>query len=132
MHFEHTTKNVANSSGWIEYFADGENAPFFEEPIQGVESLLVPSISIYEVFERLLREPEGESIGLEVVAAMQRGAVVDLSPELALEAARIAQENRLPTASSVVLATSRSHDATVWTQDPNFEGWPAVKYMHKQ
>lgn len=122
---------VVDSSGWIEYFADGPNVSFFEAAIQDAESLVVPAIMLYEVFKRLLREPDGESLGLRVVAAMQRGNVVDLDAELALEAARLAHERRLAMADSVILATAHQHGATVLTQDSDFEGLPGVKYVQK-
>lgn len=115
-------KNVVDSSGWLEYFADGPNADFFEPVIGEEDSLVVPSISIYEVFKRLLAEPDGEQIGLSVVAAMQRGLMADLDAELALDAARISRETRLPMADSIMLATARAHGATLWTQDADFEG----------
>lgn len=121
-----------DSSGWIEYFADGPNASFFEEAIEDSESLVVPTISLYEVFKRLLREPEGESLGLEVIAAMQRGRVVDLGAELSLEAARLAHEMKLPMADSVILATARWHRATLWSQDSDFEGIAGVRYVEKR
>ena len=54
MPLEVPQKNVVDSSGWIEYFADGPNAGFFEAAILDAGSLVVPSISIYEVFKRLL------------------------------------------------------------------------------
>ncbi|MDN5696444.1 MAG: type II toxin-antitoxin system VapC family toxin [Rubrobacter sp.] len=123
--------SVVDSSGWIEYFADGPNASFFEAAIQDANSLVVPAITLYEVFKRLLREPDGESLGLRVVAAMQRGKVVELDAELALEAARIAYERRLAMADSAILATAYQHGATVLTQDSDFEGLPAVKYVEK-
>ena len=41
------------SSGQIEYFADGPNVGFFEAAIADAGSLVVPSISIYEVFKWL-------------------------------------------------------------------------------
>lgn len=122
---------VVDSSGWIEYFADGPNASFFEDAIQDAGSLVVPSITLYEVFKRLLREPDGESLGLRVVAAMQRGDVVELDAEVALEAARVAHERRLPMADSVILATAYQHGATVLTQDSDFEGLPGVEYVEK-
>lgn len=124
--------NVVDSSGWIEYFADGPNAAFFEEAILDAASLVVPAISLYEVFKRLLREPEGESLGLEVVAAMQRGTVVELDAELSLEAARLAHEMKLPLADSVILATARQHNATLCTQDSDFEGISGVRYVEKR
>jgi predicted nucleic acid-binding protein len=85
---ESAAKNVVDSSGWIEYFADGPNADFFEAAIEDASALLVPSISIYEVFKRLLAEPNGEEAALRVVAMMQRGRVVGLDAELALDAAK--------------------------------------------
>lgn len=125
-------KNVVDSSGWLEFFADGPNADFFEPAINETASLVVPSISIYEVFKRLLAEPQGEEIGLSVVAAMQRGLVADLDAGLALEAARISRETKLPMADSIMLATARAHGATLWTQDADFEGIEAVEYVKKR
>jgi predicted nucleic acid-binding protein len=124
--------SVVDSSGWIEYFADGPNASYFEAAIEDAGSLVVPAISLYEVFKRLLREPDGESLGLRVVAAMQRGKLVELDAELALDAARIAHERRMPMADSVILATAYQHGATVLTQDSDFEGVPGVKYFEKR
>ena len=126
------TSNVVDSSGWIEYFADGENASVFEEPIRDVEALVVPSVSLYEVFERLLKESDGESLGLEVVAAMQRGEVVELDAELALEAARVAHESNLPLVDGVVLAAAREYGATVWTLAAELEALPNVRYISRK
>ena len=123
-----------DSSGWIEYFADGPNAGFFEAAIAEADSLVVPSISIYEVFKRLLAEPSGEEAALQVVAAMQRGRVVNLDAELALDAAKTSFEMKLPMADSIVLTTARAHGATLWTQDSHFEGIAAndVEYVKKR
>jgi toxin FitB len=124
-------KNVVDSSGWIEYFSDGPNAKFFEAAILDAGSLVVPSISIYEVFKRLLREPNGEEAALHVVAAMQRGRVANLDAELALDAAKTSFETKLPMADSVILATARACQATLWTQDADFEGMAGVSYVQK-
>lgn len=125
-------KNLVDSSGWIEYFADGPNADFFEAAIEDESVLIVPSISIYEVFKRLLAEPNGEEAALRVAAVMQRGRVVDLDAELALDAAKTSRETRLPMADSIILSTARTHDATVWTQDKDFEGIAGVEYVEKR
>lgn len=123
---------MVDSSGWIEYFADGPNADFFEAAIEDASALVVPSISIYEVFKRLLAEPNGEGAALRVVAAMQRGEVVDLDAELALDAAKISRDMKLPMADSIILSTAQAHDATVWTQDSDFEGITGVEYVEKR
>lgn len=123
--------NVVDSSGWLDYFADGPNADFFAPAVEDTEGLVVPSITLYEVFKRLLAEPEGEEIALEAVAAMQQGLVVRLDAELALAAAKISSDTKLPMADSVILATARDHDATLWTQDSDFEGVEGVRYVEK-
>ncbi len=123
--------NVVDSSGWLEYFADGPNADFFASGIENVPELVVPSISIYEVFKRVL-EQRGEGEALQAVAVMQQGSVVDLDAALALRAARISVDSGLPMADSVILATARAHNATLWTQDSDFAGIEGVRYVEKR
>ena len=122
--------NVVDSSGWLEYFADGPNADFFATGIETVPELVVPSISIYEVFKRVLQQ-RGEGDALQAVAVMQQGLVVDLDAFLALQAARVSADSGLPLADSVILATARAHDATLWTQDSDFAGMEGVRYVEK-
>jgi hypothetical protein len=45
---------VVDSSGGLEYFADGPNAGAFAEPLADPGDLVVPVVSVYEVFERML------------------------------------------------------------------------------
>jgi predicted nucleic acid-binding protein len=122
--------NIVDSSAWLEYFANGPNASFFARPIEDMEGLVVPSLTIYEVFKRVLQQ-RGESAALSVVAVMQQGTVVDLDVRLALSAARLSLDTRLPMADSVILATTKHHDATLWTQDADFEGLPGVRYRSR-
>ena len=119
--------NVVDSSAWLEYFANGPNAGAFASAIQATEELVVPSITLLEVFKRVYRQ-RGEGPALQAVALMQQGAVVDLDAPLALTAARISADGKLALADSVVLATARRFDATLWTQDADFEGLPGVRY----
>ena len=123
--------NVVDSSAWLEYFANGPNAAFFAKPIEKVEDLIVPSVSLYEVFKRVMTQ-RGEDQALQAVAMMQQGTVVDLDATIALSAARISVENQLPMADSVILATARAHGATLWTQDADFDGMPGIKYREKK
>src|SRR6267142_324920 len=94
--------NVVDSSGWLEYFADGPNAGFFASSIEAHADLLVPTIALFEVFKRL-RQQRGEDEALQAISAMQSGTVVDLDAPLALDAGRLSIEHRLPLADSVVL-----------------------------
>ncbi|MBT4099432.1 MAG: type II toxin-antitoxin system VapC family toxin [Gemmatimonadetes bacterium] len=123
--------NVVDSSGWLEYLADGENAGFFSTALEAQADLVVPSLSIYEVFKRILQQAS-EDQALQAVAAMQQGLVVDLSASLSLAAAKISIDHHLPLADSVILATARAHQATLWTQDADLEGLSDVRYVEKR
>ena len=122
--------NVVDSSAWLEYFANGPNASFFTPPIEDLEQLIVPSVTIYEVFKRVLQQRE-EGQALQAVATMQQGAVVDLDERLALNAARISVDLKIPMAESTILATARVHSATVWTQDEDFKDIKGVNFIPK-
>lgn len=122
--------NIVDSSAWLEYFADGPNAGFFAPAIEAVDELMVPTIVLLEVFRRIVQQ-RGEAPALQAVAQMQQGQVVDLDATLAVIAARLGAESRLPLADSVVYATGRYRDAVVWTQDADFEGLPGVRYRGK-
>ena len=122
--------NVVDSSGWLEFVGEGANASAFTRPIEATASLLVPTLSLFEVFKRVLQQrDEGEA--LRIVAMMEQGNVVDLDRATALEAARLSVLHSIAMADSVMLATARRNNATLWTQDADFEGIEGVRYIAK-
>jgi predicted nucleic acid-binding protein len=123
--------NVVDSSGWLEYFADGPNARFFAPAIEATRELLVPTLSLYEVFKRVLQQ-RGEEPALQAVALMQQGRISDLTAAIALAAAKASIERRLPMADSIMLATAQANSAVFWTQDADFDGVEGVKYVAKK
>ncbi len=122
--------NVVDSSGWLEYFADSKNAAFFAPAIADSDHLLVPSICIYEVFKRILQQ-RGLSAAQTHVADMYNGQIIDIDAPLALSAAQLSVDQKLPMADSLILAVARDHEATLWTQDGHFKGMAGVKYTEK-
>ncbi len=122
--------NVVDSSGWLEYFADGPNADFFAPPLEKPDLLIVPSISLLEVFKRILHQ-RGENEALQAMALMMEGRVVDLDADLALRAAMIGLSEKLPLADSVMLATAQKFGALLWTQDGDFENLAGVRFIKK-
>lgn len=122
--------NVVDSSGWLEYFAEGPNAAFFASAIENTAALIVPSISIYEVFKRVNQQRD-EHAALRAAALMMQGQVIPLDTPIALSAARISLMLSLPLADSVILATARATGATLWTQDEHFKDIQAVRYVAK-
>jgi predicted nucleic acid-binding protein len=123
--------NIVDSSGWLAYFADEPNAKHFLAPLTDSASLVVPTVTIYEVFKVILRE-SCENDALQAVIAMQKGTVVDLKAPLAIAASRLSLEHNLPMADSIILATVQEFNAIIWTQDSDFKNIKNVKYFPKK
>ena len=119
--------SVVDSSAWLEYLADTPAARHFAKALEDPDKLIVPVITIYEVFKKVLRE-KGEGEALQVASLMQSGTVVNLDADLALEAARYS----LPLADSIILATAIAHEAVLWTQDDHFRDLPNVRYFPRE
>lgn len=123
--------NIVDSSGWLAYFADEPNANHFLAPLSDSALLVVPSVTIYQVFKVILRE-SSENDALQAVVAMQKGTVVDLNAPLAIAASKLSLEHNLPMADSIILATAQEFKAILWTQDSDFKNMGTVKYYPKE
>lgn len=122
--------NLVDSSGWLEYFADGRNTRFFAPALEDTENLIVSTINIYEVFKRVLQQ-RGEDAALQAVALMHQAGVVDVSSPIAMDAVKLSAELKLPMADSLILATAQSCGAILWTQDTHFKGLSNVRFTRK-
>jgi len=120
--------NIVDSSGWLAYFADEPNAKHFLTPLNDPDSLVVPTLTIYEVFKVVLRE-SSENEALQAAAAMRRGRVVDLTASIAIAASKISLERKIPMADSIILATAKQFEAIIWTQASDFKNIGDVKYF---
>lgn len=123
--------NVVDSSGWLEYFADGSNADFFAPAITDEANLVVPTICMFENFKRLSLQ-RGKEAALQAMGMLYRGRLAALTDEIALQAALLSLDHKLPFADSIILATARTHQATLWTQDEHFKGLMGVEYIEKK
>ncbi len=120
--------NLVDSSGWLAYLADEPNASSFEAVLNDRDRLLVPTIVIAEVMRVSFREAD-EGAAVSAYEAMLGGHVVGLTPDLSVEAARLAKALQLPLADSIIAATASAHSAEVWTEDAHFVGLPRVRYF---
>ena len=123
--------NVVDSSGWLEYFGKGENSAFFAPVIQEIATLVVPTLSLYEVYKKIVLQRDEEE-ALSAIGWMASGKIVDLTQEIALAAAVLSLEQKLPMADSVILATAQLYNATLWTQDEHFKDLEGVRYIAKK
>ncbi|MGV3666797.1 MAG: type II toxin-antitoxin system VapC family toxin [Leptospira bouyouniensis] len=122
--------NVVDSSGWLEYFSGTNRANLFAEAIEKTENLIVPSLSLFEIFKKVYKE-KGEDIALKIVAHMQQGKVINLDPRISIYAAKISVEKSIPMADSIIYATAQLNNAILWTQDNDFRGLQGVKFFEK-
>ncbi|MHB1077526.1 PIN domain-containing protein [Thiobacillus sp.] len=122
--------NVVDSCGWLEYFANGDNAVFFAPILESTESLIVPSLSVFEVCKRVALQ-RGEQAAHQAADYMARGTIVGLTADTALAAALYSARHRLPMADSIILLIAREYQATLWTQDADLKGHKGVKYKAK-
>ena len=95
--------------------------------------LKISKILLYLLYVclRYLRQRK-ENSALQAVALVEQGLVINLDTPIALSAARLGLEFKLPLADSVILATARTNDAIIWTQDADFKSIPGVKFVPKR
>jgi predicted nucleic acid-binding protein len=116
---------VVDSSGWLEYLTDDVNADRFAPYVAGDFHVIVPTIVIYEVYKKLLMESCKSAADAFASDAMRR-TVVPLDDVLALSAAQISLDHRLPMADAIIYASSMAQNAELVTGDPHFGGLPGV------
>ncbi len=122
--------NIVDSSGWLEYFCDGENAGFFAPAVEDTGNLLIPAICLYEVFKRIIQMQDVQH-AQTLVSDMLAGQVIAIDESIALNATRISLDLKLAMADSLILACARTHSALLWTQDVHFRGISGVKWVQK-
>jgi predicted nucleic acid-binding protein len=123
--------NLVDSSGWLEYFADGKNAEYFAAAIHDTDNLIVSTINLYEVFKRILQQRD-ENSAFQAIAMMQQGQIVEINIIIALNAARNSIELKLPMADSLIFTTAQMSHATLWTQNSDFEKLTGVEFIRKR
>ena len=123
--------NVVDSTLWLEFFADTKAGNNISDVVENPSELVVPTITLYEVFKKLLIERD-EDDALFAIAHMRQGKVIDLNDELSLYAARISSDYKIPMADSIIYATSLKYSCILWTQDKHFYGLKSVNYLEKK
>lgn len=123
--------NAVDSSAWLEYFGDGPNASEFAQAIEDPDELVVPALTVFEVFKRT-HQIADETAALDAVAIMMQGRIVDLDASLAIEAAKTSIDTGLAMADSIILTTARAEDAVLWTQDSHFKDLEMVEFRPKK
>lgn len=118
---------VVDSSGWVEFMGDGAKANSFASYLESPKNLLLPSIIVYEVYKKLVREQGQHLAEIFLSQAFDfRERLIDLTLELSILASRTSLETRLPMADAIVYATAQHHRAQLITSDSHFANLPGV------
>ena len=123
-------KNCLDSSGWIEVFHNASNAREFLKALGDFSSVIVSTISLYEVWKYTLLNADA-SRAQKIRQVMQQGIVVPVEAEIAIQAADLSLKRKIPMADSLIYTTAVLHNAILWTQDDHFNGLPHVRYFPK-
>ena len=121
---------LLDSSGWIEFFADGPLASSYASHIENLGNIVTPTVVLYEVY-KVLKRQQGEEEALAASAQMGKTKIVPLTDAIALTAADVSLSRRLSMADSIVYATALSERAKLVTSDSDLAFLPAVTYLKK-
>ena len=122
--------NLVDSSGWLEYLADSKNAKLFAPAIEKTDELIVSTINIYEIYKKILLEKD-ENSAIQVIGLMQQAKVIVVNSSIAIQAAKLSYEQKIPMADSIIYITAKQNNGIVWTQDSDFKDLDDVKYFKK-
>lgn len=122
--------NIVDSSCWIEYFDETDIGQKVKPVIENRQALVVPAITLFEVFKRITTRSD-RNTALGAVAAMRLGKAIPLDNDLSIYAADISKQYKLAMADSIIYATALHYGATLWTADKHFDGLPMAKYFDK-
>jgi predicted nucleic acid-binding protein len=122
--------NMVDASGWVEYFLDSPRADFFASAIEDTPRLLVTSINLYEV-HRVLSRKLPAHLRDTCLDLMRRAPVIDFNDARAIAAADVSSKHQLAMADAAMYAMALEHQATLWTQDADYQGLANVQYFPK-
>ena len=112
---------LVDSSGWIEYLQDTSRAALFADAIEDHNTLLVPTMALFEVHKVLSRRLPAELVE-RCRHVMRLGRVLDFTDARAIAAAQIAASHQLAMADAAMYSMA---------QDADYEGLLGGKYFAK-
>jgi predicted nucleic acid-binding protein len=116
---------LVDSSGWLEYVTDDSKAAAFGHYLEGEDSVVVPSIVVYEVYKHLAKH-RGRTLADRFMSQALHRRVVPMDETIALAAANASLDHRLATVDAIVYATARVCQAQLVTANTHLRGLPGV------
>jgi len=122
-----TDSKLIDSSVWISYIAKGNNS----ELIDSETNLLTSSVSLFEIKKKLLGDKiEISKINKNIEMIKNKASVVDISAEIAENAAELSIKNKLPAIYSLIYSSAIHYGSELITMDNDFRGLKDVKILN--
>ena len=122
---------VIDTSGWLEYLADGALAAQYEKYLAKPETIITPSITLSEVYKKV-KKAKGAEVALAVVAQIEKTTVIAMDEEIAIMAADLALDHSLALPQAIAYATALREEAQLLTADPHLKGLQQVTFLEKK
>ena len=122
---------VIDTSGWLEYLADGPLAAQYEKYLAKPEAIITPSIAVTEVYKKV-KKTKGAEVAMAVVAQMEKTRIIALDEEIALLAGDLALAHSLALPQAITYATALREEAQFLTADPHLKGLEQVTFLEKK
>lgn len=121
---------VVDSTGWVEFLGNGPKSDAFAKYLENPQNVLLPTIVVYEVYKKTLRE-RGQTLAERFLshAFGFHEREVPLDTPLAALAAKTSLDANLPMADAIIYASARAHGAELVTSDAHFKGLPGVTLL---
>ncbi len=121
---------LIDSSMWIEFFSGGAKAKAVEKYLKPPHKIILPSIVSYEVYKKI-KSVKGEHLAVMLLAQMERfsASKVAIDQPLAIQAADISLQYKIPMADALIYSAAIVLSATVVTMDAHFKGLPSVQMV---
>lgn len=121
---------VVDSTGWVEFLGNGPKSDAFANYLEKPENVFLPSIVVYEVYKKILRE-KGQTLAERFLshALSFHERQVPLDTALSAFAAKTSLETNLAMADAIIYASARTYQAQLITSDAHFTGLPGVTIL---
>lgn len=121
---------LIDSSMWIEFFSGGAKAKTVEKYFKPPHRIVLPSIVSYEVYKKI-KSFKGEQVAVLLLAQMERlsAATVSIDQPLAIQAADISLQYKIPMADALIYSAAVVSDSTILTMDAHFNDMPRAEVV---
>ena len=122
---------VIDTSGWLEYLADGPLAAQYEKYLAKPEAIITPSIAVTEVYKKV-KKTKGAEVAMAVVAQMEKTRIIALDEEIALLAGDLALAHSLALPQAIAYATALTEEAQLLTANPHLKGLEQITFLQEK